>query len=241
LHINQNKSTSLLVDIQAHIIPGLNHDNGPASYDEALNLIIALKDAGYKKIITTPRLSNQIIAQDTKVILHTLDKLRNTLKEKEVDIVIEAAACYELDDLFLRALEQKKVSTFNKNYIFIEGPDHLNYEALKEYIIKIDHAGYKTVLAHPEKYAFIHGDLSNYQELKRLKVLLALDINSLSITNPDDKIKHCSDMLIEHKMIDLIGSHARTAEDVHTIQTIQSSERYKKLLNSNIILNNYLY
>ncbi|MEA2110995.1 MAG: CpsB/CapC family capsule biosynthesis tyrosine phosphatase [Campylobacterota bacterium] len=241
LHINDTSSKSLLVDIQAHIIPGLNHDYGPNSVEEAIELIKALYNIGYKKIITTPSLSNRDIPQSSELISNALLTLRRVLKENKIDITIEAAALYELDTALMTSIENKSILSFGQKYIVVEATQEMNYELLKQYILKIHNAGYKIILAHPENYTCMQNSLEKYKEIKNMGVLFELDINSLTQTVTDNVIKHNTQLLIEHGLIDLLGSNVHKLYHIDRIKSIQDSNVYKNVFKSNTILNNYLY
>src|SRR6202030_1062274 len=94
-----------------------------------------------------------------------LEKVRQALKEAEVDIEIEAAAEYYFDFEFEKKIKEANVLTFGANYSlweipFINPPDNMN-----QLIFEMTTRGYKPVLAHVERYGFWQHNFEKYEEL----------------------------------------------------------------------------
>jgi tyrosine-protein phosphatase YwqE len=241
LHINNNNEKSLLVDIQAHILPGIDQNYCPDSMDEAIDIIKELQSLGYKKIITTPVMLQNDIHVNASLILNALTGIKKVLQENHINITIDIAALYKLNDTLDELLKQKKISTFDKDYIIVEAAVDLDYELFKKYINNIINSHYKIILAHPENYIFLHHNLERYQEIKKLGIFFELDINSLSTTHPNKEIQHHARRLIENGMIDFLGSNVHKLYHIDRIKSIQETDSYKNIFKTNTILNNYLY
>ena len=106
------------VDIHSHMIPGV--DDGAKNLKDSIVLVKGLKELGFKKIITTPHVYQDYYPNTSDRLLAGLDTLRNGLKEAGVEIEIECAAEYYMDEVFEQLLEDKKLLTFGGNHVLVE-------------------------------------------------------------------------------------------------------------------------
>ena len=83
---------------------------------------------------------------------------------------------------------------------------------------------YNPVLAHPERYRFLHKDFKTLHKLKKMGCYFQLNLLSLVGYYGDD-ISKMSDKLLEKNIIDFVGS------DIH-------SKRHVIAFNKNIRSNN---
>ena len=79
----------LQVDIHSHFIPGI--DDGAKTIEDSIELISAMKDFGYRKVITTPHIMSDYYRNTPEIILGGLEKVRAALKENNIDIEVDAA------------------------------------------------------------------------------------------------------------------------------------------------------
>ena len=99
------KSKVLEVDIHSHLIP--NIDDGSQSMEQSVEMIQSLMALGVKKIITTPHIHPNY-PNRPEVILTGLEKLQNEIIKHQLEIEIEAAAEYYVDELFHKRVKEKK-------------------------------------------------------------------------------------------------------------------------------------
>ena len=95
----------LEVDIHSHFIPGI--DDGAKTIEDSIELISAMKDFGYRKVITTPHIMSDYYRNTPEVILEGLEKVRAALKENDIDIEVDAAAEYNVDADFTEKIEKR--------------------------------------------------------------------------------------------------------------------------------------
>src|SRR5436190_19296663 len=82
-------------DMHSHLLPDL--DDGLKTVQESIAFIIELQQLGYSKLICTPHIISDMYPNNAKTILPKLEIVQNALKEKSIDITIEAAAEYMVD------------------------------------------------------------------------------------------------------------------------------------------------
>lgn len=190
--------------MHSHILPGI--DDGAKNLGDSLLLAARFKELGYRKLIATPHIMADYFRNTPTIINKALDVLREGLNQNNIDLEVNAAAEYYLDETFENKIDKKEVLTFgDKNYLLFElsyiNPPHNVFEV----IAKIQDAGYQPVLAHPERYPYYYGSLENYQQIRETGCLLQL--NTISLTGYYGKsCKQTAEELVDNYCIDFIGS-----------------------------------
>lgn len=199
-------------DMHSHIIPGI--DDGARTIDDSIALAKRFKALGYKKLIATPHIMADYFRNTPETIHHGLEKLREGLLQNEIDLEVDAAAEYYMDETFEKKVREKTVLTFGDNYLLFE-LSFINYPSNINDMIKLmlDN-GYKPVLAHPERYPYFHGTVDNYSRIKDQNC--CLQINAIALTGYYGAgSKALAEEMIENNLVDFTGSdmhHLRHAD-----------------------------
>ncbi|HCE54745.1 MAG TPA: histidinol phosphatase [Lutibacter sp.] len=196
--------SSDFVDIHSHFLP--NIDDGSKSMDESVAMLKRMQGYGIKHIICTPHVMESVWENASETIQQQLDALNAHLKSIAfTDISITAAAEYMLDANFDQLLKTEKLRTLKDNYILVE-LSFLNAPInLYETLFNIQIAGYKPVLAHPERYSYFHNDFKEYAKLKEAGCLF--QINLLSLSNYyGSSVAEVSLQLLKQQLIDFAGT-----------------------------------
>ncbi|MDF1516500.1 MAG: CpsB/CapC family capsule biosynthesis tyrosine phosphatase [Lutibacter sp.] len=192
------------VDIHSHFLP--NIDDGAKSMDESVALLRRMQGYGIKNIICTPHVMESVWENSSEAIQQKLDALIVHLKSIAfTDITISAAAEYMLDANFDRLLKTEKLRTLKDNYILVELSFISPPVNLFETLFNIQIAGYKPVLAHPERYAYYHNDFSAYKKLKAAGCLFQLNLLSLS-NYYGSSVTNAAQSLLKQELIDFAGT-----------------------------------
>lgn len=218
----------LKVDIHSHLLPGL--DDGVQSYEESEDVILHFQKLGYRKLITSPHVMSDTYKNTAERILARLEKLRTYLKNQEIDIQIDAAAEYYLDEQVFRMIEDnQKMLTFGKNLLLFE-TNFLNEPFnLKEFIFLATTKGYKPVLAHPERYLYLQNNLDKAQDLLDRGVLFQINISS--ITGFYSKIvQTTANKLIDRGWVHLLGSDCHHLQHARLVEEAQQLKYFQKAL-----------
>src|ERR1700733_4640137 len=120
--------SAVKTDMHSHLIPGI--DDGAKTMEDSIVLVRKLYELGYRKLITTPHIMSDYFRNTPEIINSGLEQLRGAIKNENIEIEIQAAAEYYLDDGFLHKLENEKLLTFGNNYLlfeisYINCPDNL--------------------------------------------------------------------------------------------------------------------
>jgi len=227
----------LQVDIHSHLLPRL--DDGVQSYEESEDVILHFQNLGYRKLITSPHVMSDTYKNNPEKILSRLAKLRLYLKNQEIDMEIDAAAEYYLDEQVFKMVEDnQQMLTFGKNFLLFE-TNFLNEPFnMKEFIFLATTKGYKPVLAHPERYLYLQNNLDKAQDLLDRGVLFQINISS--ITGFYSKVvQTTAHKLIDKGWVHLLGSDCHHLQHVRLVEEAQHLKYFQKAL-SLPLLNNSL-
>ncbi len=227
----------LKVDLHSHLIPGI--DDGSRSMKESLSLLKGIEALGYKKVITTPHIMLDAYKNTPEIIQNGLTALRKSALSEGIDIEIEAAAEYYLDDGFETLLKKGDMLTIKGQYLLFETSYFAKPLQLEEMIFSISSSGYIPLMAHPERYRYIKDPQKEYERFKELGVLFQVNLNSFSGHYGKDA-KQKADFLSKEGMIDFLGSDVHHAKQVRTLSDVFMSDEYRDIFNHNTILNDTL-
>ena len=225
------------IDLHSHLIPGI--DDGSRSLEESLDMLRAMRELGYEKVITTPHVMADAYQNSTKTILGGLQALREAVAAEGIEIEIEAAAEYYLDEELISRLERGDILTIAKEYLLFETSyfsKPLNFE---EVVFEIQAKGYKPLLAHPERYRYISDPRDEFGRMKELGIYFQLDINSLG-GYYGKQAKDNAQLLSEWGMIEFLGSDVHHKRQVGFLKNVFAGQKYHTLLKNNQILNETL-
>jgi tyrosine-protein phosphatase YwqE len=224
--------SSLTTDMHSHLIPGI--DDGAQTLEDSLALIRALHTLGFRKLITTPHIMSDHYRNNPEIILGGLQKVREALAKENLDIILEAAAEYYIDEVFVRKLEEEELLTFGSKYLLFE-VSFINYpENIREIIFQMQLKGYKPILAHPERYPFWARKFSEYESFRDAGVLLQINANSIA-GYYGLEAKKTAEKLIDMKMVDLIGTDLHKTEHLTGLNQTCREKYFRKALELDLV------
>ena len=214
-------------DMHSHFIPGI--DDGAKTIEDSLGMIRAMKDMGYKSIITTPHVMIDYYPNTVETITAGLQKVQQALKENNIDIPIKAAAEYYIDESFMTLVDKKELLTIRDNEVLVEFSMLYEPPMLSEVIFRMQSAGYKPIIAHPERYLFFHGNLRKFRELKDNGCLMQM--NLLSVAGYYGKnIKIVADELMSKGIYDYCGSDMHHEKHAAALKALAGSKEYNSII-----------
>jgi len=226
--------SSVAVDMHSHLIPGI--DDGAKTLEDSILLIRHLHDLGYKKLITTPHIQQEFYRNTPEIILGGLEKVREAIRGMNLDIEIEAAAEYLIDDGFEDKVEKSNLLTFGEKYLLVELSYFNPHPNLKTFIFNLQVEGFKVILAHPERYSYWFDDMAKFEDLKDRGVFFQVNLVSLAGYYPDP-VKKFAEKLIDRGMIDFVGSDMHNMNYMAALQRSLKERSLNRLLESGKVLN----
>lgn len=215
-------------DMHSHFIPGI--DDGAKTIEDSLTLLRAMKDMGYNTIITTPHVMIDYYPNTTAIIQNGLALVQNAVKEHNIDITVRAAAEYYIDEYFIKLLETEPLLAIRENEVLVEFSMLYEPPMLFEVIFKMQSAGYRPIIAHPERYLFFHKNFRKYNELRDKGCRLQL--NLLALTGYYGKnIKMVADELLSKGLYDYCGSDMHHEKHAAALKTMATTKYHSLLVN----------
>src|SRR5690349_6176390 len=133
--------SALKVDMHSHLIPGI--DDGSKSFETSLQLVRGLVSLGYKKLITTPHIMWDMYQNSADVIRQKTLELQSKIKEAGIEVEINGAAEYFLDDHFNELLNKKEtLLTLSDKMVLVEFSMAHSVMGLKETLFEMTIQGY---------------------------------------------------------------------------------------------------
>jgi tyrosine-protein phosphatase YwqE len=222
------------VDIHSHLLPGI--DDGAKDLDDSISLIEKMSSYGINNFITTPHVLGNVWPNSSDKILDKLDLLREELVKRDMEhINISAAAEYMMDEEFCKLLKSRDLLTIKEDSLLVE-MSYLNAPVnLFDMLFDLQLAGYRPILAHPERYNFYHRKFDIYHKLKNAGCRFQL--NMLSLTGYyGESVKKTAEKLIKENMIDFIGSDTHHHKHLNALENLgakKTLELIKPILNNN--------
>jgi len=228
----------LHADIHSHLLPGI--DDGSPDIETSLQLIRGMKAFGYKKLITTPHIMWDVYKNTNSIILEKLSEVRGRLKEEQIDIELEAAAEYFIDEHLSELVERKEpLLSFGNNFILVEFSMVSQPFEWKKTLFEMQIQGYQPVIAHPERYAYLDRNKNFYDELKSAGYLFQLNMLSLS-GQYGSSVTELARYLTKKGYYDLIGTDLHHLRHLEALKNPSVVASIQPLLDSGRILNTAL-
>ena len=227
----------LQTDMHSHLLPGI--DDGAPNLEESLHLIERLYNMGYRRLITTPHIYKEQYPNSAEIILTQLAIVREAIAGKFPGLTLDAAAEYFIDEHFNDLFEAGELLTLPGNYVLIEMSYFAPYPALHEVLFKLNIAGYKPILAHPERYNYY---LKDWDAIEKLRYSgCYFQVNLLSFTGYYGKpARQIAQKLLEEDLVDFLGTdlhhrqHADLLEKLLKDTNLTNKLQEKTRLNQNL-------
>ncbi|MEO9482242.1 MAG: CpsB/CapC family capsule biosynthesis tyrosine phosphatase [Ekhidna sp.] len=228
---------SLDVDIHSHLIP--NIDDGSQSMEQSIEMIEALINLDFEKVITTPHIHPNY-PNTPEVILAGLNTLQQEVSKQKLAIEIEVAAEYFVDESFHdRVKRNDPILSFGGKLVLVESSfvnKPIFFEAVMFDLLA---QGYTPVLAHPERYKFLEGRIEWLKELKGMGVMLQVTLGSIG--GYYGKIpEQVGKLLLQNDMVDFLGSDLHRASHLAYLEKGLNSKEVQRILKRGELKNRQL-
>lgn len=212
--------------MHSHLIPGI--DDGSPSMDHTIAMLAKFEQLGYRKVVTTPHILNDVHPNTPKIILDGLKDVQLEIKRLGMKIEIEAAAEYYCDESFLPIIERNEILSFGSNFVLMEfgflSPSQYEAQAL----FNLQVAGYVPVIAHYERYPYYFGDFKKVDALRERNIQIQVNLNSLT-GHYGPGVKKMAGQLIKNKQVDFLGTDCHRIEHLILLENNLSMPIFKDI------------
>lgn len=204
-----------MIDIHAHILPGL--DDGACTWEEAREMALLAVADGIKVMVATPHLfphkmvgGEEILSKPT--ILAAVAALRKKLAAEKIDLEIlpgcDAALCVELEKYL--AADQVLTINDNRRYLLLELPDTAIPPALEDFCFRLQSQGLTPIITHPERHGIIQETPQKLARLIQLNCLVQVTAQSL-IGGFGRRTAKVAEELVRRGFVHVIATDAHNA------------------------------
>jgi len=216
------------IDIHNHILPGI--DDGAKTVEDSISLINEFSEFGVTKFIATPHIMNNYYPNTPETINSSLQLLKDELLKRDLrHVSLEVSAEHMIDDNFESILEEGKVMPIRKTYLLVEMSylqASINFD---EAIKKVAKNRYFPILAHPERYMYLHNNFSKYHQYKKDGILFQMNFLSLSDFYGKEVQKKAI-KLLEGELLDFVATDIHNLHQMKKLKEMKLSNSILKLL-----------
>ncbi len=222
-------------DFHSHLIPGI--DDGAKTVADSIAMIKGLSDLGYTRIITTPHIIGDYYPNTPEIIRAGLKKVKDGLRTAGIDIPVEAAAEYFLDDYFEKIMDSDtELLSFGNQYILVEFSTFAAPQNGRDLIFRLKTRGYQPILAHPERYLYFMDQFDQFEKLKTAGCLFQVNLLSLAGHYGDGQ-KKLGIKLLKAGMVDFLATDLHRMGHLNKIQKVFSDRTVRQLLEKTTFMN----
>jgi len=222
-------------DMHSHLLPGI--DDGSPDLATSVKLIEGLTELGFKKIITTPHIMQDMYPNKRDDILKGYEALKKHLVAKNINVEIEAAGEYFLDDNLKKLLADKEpLLTFGDNLVLVEFSMASEPFDLKELLFEMEMQNYRPVIAHPERYIYHERNKVFFENLKIAGCLFQLNIMALAGAY-GKSVHELARYFIKHQYYELAGTDLHNEQQLAHLHNPSIAHGLKELIDSGKLMN----
>lgn len=227
-----------MVDIHSHLLP--HFDDGASTLFESLELLRLAAKKGTKKMVLTPHMFNPRIGYvDKAKVLTAFEQYKQQASEIGVELLLGSEVF--CSGLFLKSLPDNDFFTINNTaYLLVEFDFFDDIDRVLFALETVTRAGYRPIVAHPERYHFLKANPSAIKQMISKGALLQINNTSLSRKNRDESYDFAM-WLLRDEYASFVASDAhdmehRTTDMQPSFMTVYSevSKKYAE----NIFFNN---
>jgi protein-tyrosine phosphatase len=170
---------SFFTDLHNHII--FSVDDGPEIFDNSIRMIEQAFECNIRQIATTPHINDLTDELVIDRIKENFDQIINEIQKRNIPVNLLLAAELNYSDKIYRWLEETWVTlNGNKKYFLFELPLFVLPDGVSDFIFKVKLAGFEPILAHPERYIYLHKNVDRLIQWHRQGCLMQMNAGSLT-------------------------------------------------------------
>ena len=198
-----------MIDLHSHILHAI--DDGSRSLADAMTVARTAVAGGVSLMVATPHGRSSISSGSrySVALLHErLEELQGALDRAGVPLNLVAGTEIYAEPGALERLCAGELLTYGgSRAILIEFSLAIAAQAAEELIVSFQLAGYRVVVAHPERYRFVQRDPNLLIPLIERGALMQLTADAL-VGLQGTQMRRLAELLLQHGMIQLIATDA---------------------------------
>jgi protein-tyrosine phosphatase len=200
-----------MIDLHCHLLPSV--DDGPANWNETLDLARALINDGVTVVAATPHSyafrSDQVY--DPIRIRALVSETKSKLAEEGLALAVVHGTEIRLNEyIYSRLLNEKLLCYENTRTLLLETSAYVSPEELEVAMGKLNDMNYQIVLAHPEKILFVEEESNILGRFLTQGVVT--QINASNVSGMGGPLRQCiCEELISKRFVHIVSSDAHNS------------------------------
>jgi protein-tyrosine phosphatase len=197
-----------VIDLHCHVLPGI--DDGPATVEDSIALVRAAQATGTHLMVATPHVSWHY-PNEAATIAKLTDELNARLDEQEIDVEIRTGAeiaTTRIEEIEPRELERLRLG--GGEWMLLEPPFTSAATGLGSVVAKLQNAGHRIVLAHPERCPALHREPRIVESFVGGGVLMSITAGSL-VGRFGGEVRRFALRMLEQGLVHNVASDAHDA------------------------------
>jgi protein-tyrosine phosphatase len=200
-----------MIDLHGHLC--FDVDDGPTTATESLALARALETAGVTDFACTSHFRpDKGWRNDRDKAAHNMAILEDTLGNIGPRRVA-AAEHYVHDETFAPGFEDRVVPYGSSHWLLVETPYAGAPVKLRALLARIRRAGFRVLLAHIERFSYLHHDKRLLDELQEDGIIFQVNLGSL-VGAYGGEHKRVAARLLKDGVVGILAGDCHRAEDV---------------------------
>lgn len=213
-------------DVHCHILPGVDH--GSRSVAQSLELLEAQMEMGIHRVILTSHVTAVTFENTRESLTSAFDVLKQAVAEAGLDMELHLSAEYRMDEYFDKEYKAGHLIAMPGNHILLENSFQQELLNLDELLFDMQVQGYKTILAHPERYTYYSRRRKRYEALHNAGA--RFQVNLLSFTGYfGEEARESALWFARNGMIDYLGTDMHNIKQAHIIMDYLNSKEWRKM------------
>lgn len=208
-----------MIDLHLHLLPGI--DDGAASIDESRAMLARFQALGFQSLVVTPHLTERLLPEEQWRIAAALA----AVADEAVAFGIHVDLGYEValtPDLPGRLDAGEPVTLAGSRTILVELPAVGWPNYTESTLFALQAAGYRPLLAHPERYETVQREPGLALALASRGILLQVTFGSY-VGLFGKRAQRVAETLLRHQAVHVLASDAHSAG--HRLAVIAQARR----------------
>lgn len=166
------------VDIHCHALPGV--DDGADSFAMGLDMLRRAADEGVDDVVLTPHFRSDDGPERSQVLQQRFAEFAAAVADEGVEVTVHLGAELGFRFGLARLAQSTSVARLAGGpYVLVDLPPGPLSPGLEQAFFEIRTAGFRPVLAHPERHGDLAADPGRIEQLRAQDLLLQIDAGSL--------------------------------------------------------------
>lgn len=165
-----------MIDVHVHLLPAV--DDGARSLAVSVEMLERARALGYRRLVATPHLPAPLDPATRDRVAAALGAVRPLAAERGVEVLLGCEAMLT-PDLLARLAAGEAATLGGSRAVLVEVPLAGWPHHADDTLFRLRSAGYRPVLAHPERYAAVQRDPARAEILAARGTVLQVTIGSL--------------------------------------------------------------